>query len=76
MDFWNLHAIPTYFVSAFLTHFYRDGYHNKPWIDGSPTAAEQFLAAQQAWETTWGEGDTRGMTVKSVKMFSRGVCGT
>ena len=53
---------------------YRDGYRNKPWVDGSPTAAEQFLNAQSAWEPTWGEGDTRGMTVKSVKLFSRTTC--
>jgi hypothetical protein len=60
---------------AKLTFNCRDGYHNKPWIDKSPTAAQQFMNAQGAWESTWGEGDTRGMTVKSVKLFSRNICG-
>ncbi|KIN08760.1 glycoside hydrolase family 16 protein [Oidiodendron maius Zn] len=54
--------------------YFQDGYRNKPWVDGSPTAAEQFLNAQSAWEPTWGEGDTRGMTIKSVKLFSRTTC--
>ncbi|KAG0645760.1 Beta-1 [Hyphodiscus hymeniophilus] len=55
--------------------YFTEGYRNKPWVDGSETAAKQFLESQPAWEPTWGEGDTRGMTVQSVKMFSRGVCG-
>jgi beta-glucanase (GH16 family) len=54
--------------------FFEDGYANKPWVDGSKTAAEQFLNAQSTWEPTWGAGDTRGMTVQSVKMYSRGNC--
>jgi hypothetical protein len=52
----------------------RDGYGSKPWIDGSDNAMAQFYNASSAWESTWGEGDTRGMSVKSVKIFQRGVC--
>jgi hypothetical protein len=51
----------------------RDGYRNNPWIENSPTAAEQILNAQSAWEPYWGAGDTRGMTVKSVKLFGRNI---
>lgn len=53
--------------------FYRDGYGNKPWVDGSQTAMMQFWSAKDAWLPTWGAGDTRGMTVRSVKMYKR--CG-
>lgn len=56
------------------SHMQRDGYGGKPWVDKSATAPEQFLNAQPAWAATWGEGDTRGMTVKSVKMFNPGAC--
>lgn len=54
----------------------RDGYGNKPWIDSSLTAMEQFYNSSNAWEATWGEGDTRGLSVKSVKLFQRGLCST
>lgn len=37
---------------------------------------EQFWNASSAWEPTWGAGDARGMTVKSVKLFQRGDCPT
>jgi hypothetical protein len=35
---------------------------------------KQFWNTQSAWEATWREGDKRGMTVKSVKMWKRGEC--
>ncbi|GAM37197.1 hypothetical protein TCE0_022f06912 [Talaromyces pinophilus] len=54
--------------------YFQDGYGSKPWIDGSDDAMAQFYNASSAWESTWGEGDTRGMSVKSVKIFQRGNC--
>ncbi|KAI1339990.1 putative gram-negative bacteria binding protein [Xylariaceae sp. FL0016] len=56
--------------------YFGDGYGNKPWVDGSDTAMSQFWSARGAWLPTWGEGDTKGMTVQSVKMWSRGLCGS
>jgi hypothetical protein len=61
-----------YTFSSYATD--RDGYGNKPWVDDSASAPKQFLDAQSVWEATWGEGDTRGMTVQSVKLFSRNAC--
>ncbi|OKL57256.1 hypothetical protein UA08_07422 [Talaromyces atroroseus] len=54
--------------------YFEDGYRNKPWIDSSATAMEQFYNSSYAWESTWGEGDARGLSVKSVKLYQRGVC--
>uniref|UniRef100_A0A093V4X5 Beta-1,3-glucan-binding protein n=1 Tax=Talaromyces marneffei PM1 TaxID=1077442 RepID=A0A093V4X5_TALMA len=54
--------------------YFQDGYGSKPWIDKSADAMAQFYNASSAWESTWGEGDTRGMSVKSVKIFQRGEC--
>jgi len=56
--------------------FFKDGVGNKPWGDGSETAPKEFWDSRSQWESTWGEGDTRGMTVRSVKMWSEGSCGT
>ncbi|KAF2021808.1 glycoside hydrolase family 16 protein [Aaosphaeria arxii CBS 175.79] len=54
--------------------FFPDGVGNKPWGDQSPTAMKEFWDGQGAWYPTWGEGDTRGLTVKSVKMWRQGAC--
>lgn len=54
--------------------FFADGVGNKPWGDASPSAPAQFWNASQIWLPTWGEGDKRGMTVQSVKMYKQGVC--
>jgi hypothetical protein len=56
--------------------FFKDGVGNKPWGDASYTAPKEFWDAQAQWGPTWGEGDTRGLTVKSVKMWSEGACGS
>jgi hypothetical protein len=56
--------------------YFADGYDNKPWIDGSDTAMRQFWDAKNVWYPTWGQGSAKGMTVRSVKMWSRGVCGS
>lgn len=54
----------------------RDSGDGKPWVDGSESAARDFWAANSTWLPTWGAGDLRGMTVKSVKMWQEGACGT
>jgi hypothetical protein len=62
----------------FLTNtdfYYRDSVGGKPWIDwGSATAARDFWKANQTWRPTWVTGDSKGMTVKSAKMWQEGVC--
>jgi hypothetical protein len=54
--------------------FFKDGIGSKPWGDQSETGPKQFWDAQGSWLPTWGEGSTRGMTVKSVKMWKEGAC--
>ncbi|KAN0096478.1 glycoside hydrolase family 16 protein [Hyaloscypha variabilis] len=54
--------------------YFPDGVDSKPWGDQSYTAPLQFFDAQDIWLPTWGNGTTRGMTVKSVKMWSEGAC--
>ncbi|KAF2258385.1 concanavalin A-like lectin/glucanase [Lojkania enalia] len=54
--------------------FFPDGVGNKPWGNQSPTAPKEFWDNQATWYPTWEEGDKRGMTVKSVKMWSEGAC--
>ncbi|KAF2677058.1 glycoside hydrolase family 16 protein [Lentithecium fluviatile CBS 122367] len=54
--------------------WFYDGKFNKPWVDNGPTAARDFIKAKDQWLPTWGEGNDRGMTVKSVKMWQEGVC--
>ncbi|KAJ1329596.1 gram-negative bacteria-binding protein 1 [Microdochium nivale] len=41
----------------------------KPWIDADDGAMRQFWQASGEWLPTWGAGNDRGMTVKSVKMW-------
>ncbi|KAK7885196.1 hypothetical protein LTR67_010687 [Exophiala xenobiotica] len=54
--------------------FFEDGVANKPWGDKSLTAPREFWDAKDSWLPTWGEGAERGMTVRSVKMWSQGSC--
>jgi hypothetical protein len=51
---------------------HRDGVDGKPWADKENGTSLHFWNAKNAWEPTWGAGDTRGMTVQSVKMWK--VC--
>jgi hypothetical protein len=54
---------------------FSDSVGGKPWVDGDPaTAARDFWMANETWLATWGAGDARGMTVKSVKMWQQGAC--
>jgi hypothetical protein len=54
--------------------YFEDGVGNKPWGDGSLLAPGEFWQANPIWLPTWGEGDKRGMTVQSVKMYKEGAC--
>ena len=56
--------------------FFKDGVASKPWGDESLTAPREFWEARDQWLPTWGEGDKRGMTVKSVRMWQQGSCKT
>ncbi|KAK9778118.1 putative Gram-negative bacteria binding protein [Seiridium cardinale] len=56
--------------------FSDEAFNYKPWVDYSATAARSFWGAKDTWLPTWGEGDQRGMTVKSVTMWKRGACGS
>jgi hypothetical protein len=52
----------------------RDDEADKPWIDGTPTSMRDFWRANGTWLRTWGDGEDRGMTVKSVKIWQEGKC--
>ena len=56
--------------------YFKDGVGSKPWGDASNAAPREFWDSQANWGPTWGEGDTKGMTVQSVKMYSEGACGS
>lgn len=55
---------------------YRDDQGGKPWLDGATNAQWTFWSDVGTWLPTWGDGDGRGMTVESIKMYSRGACGS
>lgn len=48
---------------------------DKPWIDAASNSRWTFWDSAQKWLPTWGEGDKKGMTIKSVKMWQQGKCG-
>ncbi|KAL5410705.1 hypothetical protein PMIN04_010525 [Paraphaeosphaeria minitans] len=54
--------------------FFPEGVGNKPWGNQSPMAPKEFFDGMTNWLPTWGEGEKRGMTVRSVKMWSQGAC--
>ncbi|KAI1848719.1 hypothetical protein JX266_005578 [Neoarthrinium moseri] len=56
--------------------FFSDGEGEKPWSDSSTKATQQFWSAKDIWLPTWGDGDQKGMSIKSVKMWRRGACGS
>ncbi|KAJ9143842.1 Glycoside hydrolase family 16 protein [Pleurostoma richardsiae] len=55
--------------------WFPDNQGDKPWLDAATNAQWTFWSAADKWLPTWGEGDKRGMTVKSVKMWQKGACG-
>ncbi|KFY02959.1 hypothetical protein O988_01777 [Pseudogymnoascus sp. VKM F-3808] len=55
--------------------WFLDGVGGKPWVDASTYLAPgAFYQRVDDWLPTWGEGNARGMTVKSVKMWQEGAC--
>lgn len=52
----------------------RDNKGGKPWLDDATNAQWTFWSDVGTWLPTWGEGDARGMTIRSVKMWERGAC--
>ncbi|KAK9445042.1 beta-1, 3-glucan binding protein [Metarhizium brunneum] len=56
--------------------WFLDHVGDKPWIDGAKNAQWTFWDAAAKWLPTWGEGAERGMTVRSVKMWQAGQCGS
>ncbi|GAB0134961.1 hypothetical protein EsDP_00003313 [Epichloe bromicola] len=55
--------------------WFLDHVGDKPWIDKAKNAQWTFWDAANKWLPTWGQGDERGMTVRSVKMWQAGQCG-
>jgi hypothetical protein len=56
------------------TGWFPDKQDNKPWLDGGASSQWDFYRDVDTWLPTWGEGNDRGMTVKSVKMWQQGKC--
>ncbi|KAF3769509.1 family 16 glycoside hydrolase [Cryphonectria parasitica EP155] len=56
--------------------WFPDNKGNKPWLDDATNAQWTFWSDVGTWLPTWGKGDARGLTVRSVKMWERGVCGS
>ncbi|OAA72483.1 Concanavalin A-like lectin/glucanase, subgroup [Cordyceps fumosorosea ARSEF 2679] len=56
--------------------FFLDNVGSKPWVNGATNARWSFWDARDKWLPTWGEGDQRGLTVRSVKMWQLGACGS
>ena len=61
-------------MQSMLT-IHRDKVGDKPWLNEATNARWTFWDAAKDWLPTWGEGDKRGMTIKSVKMWQQGKCG-
>ncbi|KAI9649850.1 hypothetical protein NHQ30_002432 [Ciborinia camelliae] len=56
--------------------YFPDKVGNKPWGDASLMAPAEFWNSSSEWSSTWGPPEERGMTIKSVKMYSQGTCGS
>lgn len=56
--------------------WFKDKVGGKPWIDDAKNAQWTFWNAASEWLPTWAQGADRGMTVKSVKMWQAGACGS
>ncbi|KAI9372867.1 concanavalin A-like lectin/glucanase domain-containing protein [Aspergillus egyptiacus] len=54
--------------------YFPDGVGNKPWRDDRMTPMRDFWLANSTWLSSWGEPETRGMVVKSVRMWQQGAC--
>ncbi|KAK1749885.1 glycosyl hydrolase [Echria macrotheca] len=56
--------------------WFLDDVGGKPWLDSATNAPWTFYSNADKWLPTWGAGDERGMTVKSVRMWQQGACGS
>jgi len=54
--------------------WFPDNVGGKPWIDAATNAQWTFYSDAATWLPTWDEGDARGMTISSVKMWESGKC--
>ncbi|KAK2740536.1 hypothetical protein FQN57_006039 [Myotisia sp. PD_48] len=54
--------------------WFPDGIGGKPWTDAGLASAD-FHKSLDKFYPTWPEDSTRGMTIKSVKMWQQGACG-
>lgn len=58
-----------------LNGYFPDSVGGKPWVDATGTiAASEFWLAADQWLPTWGKGNDRSMSIKSVKMWQQGEC--
>lgn len=54
--------------------WFPDNRGGKPWFDNYANPATQFWQGKDQWYPSWKDDETRGMQVKSVKMWSEGKC--
>ncbi|KAM5497480.1 hypothetical protein McanMca71_007343 [Microsporum canis] len=54
--------------------WFPDGKGGKPWTDVGQ-AASDFYSSLDKFYPTWPKDNSRGMTIKSVKMWQQGACG-
>jgi hypothetical protein len=54
--------------------WFPDNVAKKPWLNSGISTQRDFYSNANEWLPTWGPGDGRGMTVKSVKMWQQGAC--
>ena len=55
---------------------FRDGEGGKPWINANPNAMSDFWKSANQWLPTWPAQKDRGMTIKKIKMWQQGKCGS
>lgn len=53
-----------------------DGEGGKPWINANPNAMSDFWKSADQWLPTWPAQNDRGMTIKKIKMWQQGKCGS
>jgi hypothetical protein len=51
--------------------YFPDNMASKPWVDASPRAMYDFWQAKEKWLPTWGEGLSKALQIKSVKMYQQ-----
>jgi beta-glucanase (GH16 family) len=51
--------------------WFEDGASGKPWVDGSPTAKNDFWNARNQWLPTWQKAGAGQMTISKVQMWQQ-----